>query len=168
MVVYTVIRLKTASHLTVQGVTPRNIMPLLSLYSLAGRPTPGALNEARALGLALERADAQIGSPETAAALSEARGTLALSEGAPDQAVEPFQCAAAGWQALGRPYDQARTLSDLGRALALAGDADAAQAAREQALSLVESLAAQLDAAELQAAFLDSPLVQELTDISPQ
>jgi tetratricopeptide (TPR) repeat protein len=142
---------------------PENVVPLISLCRwLAGCPTPGALDDARAILLALERADAQIGSPETAAALSEARGALALSEKDPLRPVEQLRRAAAGWQALGRPYDQARTLTDLGRALALAGDAPQARAAYDQALSLVESLAAQLDAGELKAAFLNSPLVQEL------
>ncbi|HEU5100301.1 MAG TPA: tetratricopeptide repeat protein, partial [Roseiflexaceae bacterium] len=139
-----------------------NTVPLLFLCRwLAGRPTPGALDDAKAMVLALSRADAQIGSPETAAALSEVRGVLSLSERAPDRAVEPLRRAVDGWQALGRPYDQARTLTDLGRALALAGDASQARTALDLALSLVESLAAQLDAAELKAAFLNSPLVQE-------
>src|SRR5262249_994722 len=142
---------------------PENTVPLIFLCRwLAGRPTPGAFDDARAMVLALERADAQISSPETAAALSEARGALALSDAAPDQAVETFQRAVECWQAVGRPYEQARALSDLGRALALAVDAVEARAALDRALNLVESLAAQLDAAELKAAFLNSPLVQEL------
>ena len=53
----------------------------------------------------------------------------ALSEGDALRAVEYLQHATAQWQALGRPYDQARTLTDLGRALVLAGDAGEARAA---------------------------------------
>jgi DNA-binding SARP family transcriptional activator/tetratricopeptide (TPR) repeat protein len=153
---------------------PENSVPLIFLCRwLADCPTPGPLDDARAIVLVLERAAAQLGSLETAAAASEARGVLALSEGTPDRAVKPFRRALDGWQALGRPYDQARTLTDLGQALALAGDADEARAALDQALSLVEALAAQLDAAELQAAFLNSPLLQELRnarskEISPR
>jgi len=57
-------------------------------------------------------------------------------------------------------------LTDLGRALALAGDATKARAALDQALSLVEALAAQLEDPEVKAAFLDSPLVQELRSLA--
>ena len=110
----------------------------------------------------LESAQAQYGSPATAAALSEGRSLVALSEGDALRAVEYLRHAAAQWQALGRPYDQARTLTDLGQVLMLTGDASEARAALDQAQSLVESLATQLDAAELKAAFLNSPLVQEL------
>jgi len=110
----------------------------------------------------LERADARLGSPATAAALSEGRGLVALSEPDALRAVDYLHQAATQWQALDRPYDQARTLTDLGRALVLAGDAGEARAVLDQALRLVEPLAAQLDAAELKAAFLNSPLVQEL------
>ncbi|MFL5807222.1 MAG: protein kinase domain-containing protein [Roseiflexaceae bacterium] len=142
---------------------PENVVPLISLCRwLAGGPTPGAFDDARAILLALERADEQIRSPETAAALSEARGALALSEAAPERAVETFRCAVGCWQAVGRPYEQARALTDLGRALALTGDTGEARATLDQAEGLVESLAAQLDAAELKAAFLNSPLLQEL------
>jgi tetratricopeptide (TPR) repeat protein len=115
--------------------------------------------------LALSRAHAQIGGLETEAALREARGMLDLSEKEPIRAVEQLRQAAAGWQALGRPYDQARALTDLGRALALAGDATKARAALDQALSLVEALAAQLEDPEVKAVFLDSPLVQELRSL---
>jgi tetratricopeptide (TPR) repeat protein len=110
----------------------------------------------------LECAHAQFGGPVTAAALSEGRGLVALSEGDALRAVDYLQQAAAQWQALGRPYDQARTLLDLGRALLQAGTASEARAALDQALSLVEPLAAQLEDAQVQAAFLCSPLVQEL------
>jgi tetratricopeptide (TPR) repeat protein len=110
----------------------------------------------------LDRAVVQLGSPATTAALSEGRGLVALSERDAPRAVEYLQHAAAQWQALGYPYDQARTLIDLGRALAQAGDASEARVALNQALNLVEPLAAQLEDAEVQAAFLGSPLVQEL------
>ena len=110
----------------------------------------------------LESAHAQYGSPVTAAALNEGRGLVALSEPDALRAVEYLQHAAAQWQALGYPYDQVRVLVALGRALSQAGTADEARPALEQALNLVEPLAAQLEDAEMQAAFLCSPLVQEL------
>jgi tetratricopeptide (TPR) repeat protein len=142
---------------------PRNTMPLIFLCRwLAGCPTRGALDDARAIVLALERAAAQIGGPETAAALSEARAALALGENDPLRAVEQLRHAAAGWQALDRPYDQARTLIDLGRALVLSGDVSEARTVLDQALGLVEQLAAELEDAEAREAFLCSPLAQEL------
>jgi hypothetical protein len=76
--------------------------------------------------------------------------------------VEYLRQAAAQWQALGYPYDQVRVLIALGRTSSQAGAAGEARLALEQALNLVEPLAAQLEDAELQAAFLRSPLVQEL------
>jgi predicted ATPase len=142
---------------------PDNTVPLIFLCRwLAGSPTPRAFDDARSIMLALARADQQIGSPETAAALSEARGVLALSENDPARAVEQLRQAATSWQTLGRPYDQVRTLTDLGLALVVAGDAAEARTAFDRALSLVDTLAAQLDAVELKAAFLNSPLLQEL------
>src|SRR5207247_6614157 len=110
----------------------------------------------------LERVDARLGSPTTAAALSEGRGLVALSERDGLRAVDYLRHAAARWQALGRPYDQVRVLVALGRALLQAGAAGEARVALDQALSLVGPLAAQLEDAEVQAAFLCSPLVQEL------
>jgi tetratricopeptide (TPR) repeat protein len=110
----------------------------------------------------LESAHVQYGSPVTAAALSEGRGLVALSTRDVLGAVDYLQPAAAQWQALGRPYDQVRVLVALGHALSQAGASDEARVALDQALSLVEALAAQLEDAELQAAFLRSPLVQEL------
>jgi hypothetical protein len=56
-------------------------------------------------------------------------------------------------------------LIDLGQTLVLAGDSGEARTAFDRARNLVESLAAQLDAAELRAAFLNSPLVQELNHV---
>jgi hypothetical protein len=137
-------------------------MPHLAICRWFASRAPDMRVELKTSLAQIERADAKVGSPATAAALSEGRGLVAMSERDALRAVEYMQQAAAQWQALGRPYDQVRTLADLGRGLMLAGDAGEARAALDQALSLVESLAAQLDAAELKAAFLNSPLVQEL------
>jgi len=110
----------------------------------------------------LERADARLGSLATTAALNEGRGLVALSERDALRAVEYLRHAAAQWQALGYSYDQVRVLVALGRALLQAGTVGEARVALDQALNLVEPLAAQLEDAEVQAAFLCSPLVQEL------
>jgi tetratricopeptide (TPR) repeat protein len=151
----------------VPNFDPRNTMPLVFLCRwLAGRPTPGSLDDARTILLKLERAAAQLRSRETEAALCEARGAFALRQGATDQAIEPLRRAADIWQALERPYDQTRALADLARALSEAGAASEARAAVEQALGLVEALAGQLEVTEMKAAFLTSPLVQELQNHS--
>jgi DNA-binding SARP family transcriptional activator len=110
----------------------------------------------------LEFVHAQIGSRVTAAALSEGRGSVALRDGDALGAAEYLHQAAAQWQAVDRPYDQARALTDLGRALLELGSVDEAHAALDRALGLVELLAAQLEDANMRTAFLSSPLLQEL------
>jgi hypothetical protein len=93
---------------------------------------------------------------------NEGCGLVALTTGDAHRAADDLQQAAAQWQALGRPYDQARVLVALVGALAQASAAGEARLAVDQALSPVEQPAAQLQDAEMQAAFLRSPLVQEL------
>jgi Flp pilus assembly protein TadD len=110
----------------------------------------------------LEQAYGQIVSPETEAAYHEGQGITALAEDNPTQAVEPFRSAVAGWQALNRPYDQLRALRGLGQALEQLGDPRQARTVRDQALQLVETLAAQLDDPTLKTTFLNSSLVQEI------
>jgi hypothetical protein len=102
----------------------------------------------------LERADQQFRSPETAATLAEARGVLALAGGEWLDGIEQFRHAAACWEAITRPYDQARTLGDLGRALHAAGHPGAAQRAFDQALAIYEALARQLEDRELRRSFV--------------
>jgi hypothetical protein len=62
---------------------------------------------------------------------------------------------------MGRPYDQARALSSLGRALHGLEDREAAGVAFDQALDLYDALAAQLDGVDLKQSFLDSQPVRE-------
>ena len=124
---------------------------------------PGhSLDGARACLAQLERADGQMHTPETAAVLAEAQGRFRLAGEMPAGAVQPLQQAAAGWAAIDRPYDQARSLERLGLALAGSGDAGAARTAFGKALDIVETLAAQLDERELRAAFRQSTLVREI------
>ncbi len=91
--------------------------------------------------------------PETGAALAEARGWLAANDGG--SAAELLRAAAAGWASIGRPLDQARALSRLGRAQAGAEP-------WQQAMRLIQSLAEQIDDPELRASFLNSQLAQEI------
>jgi DNA-binding SARP family transcriptional activator len=113
------------------------------------------LDDARACLALLERADRQLDTPETRAALAETRGLLGLAEGAPEAAAEQLQAAVAGWAAIDRPLDQARALSRLGRAQA------AAEPFR-QAMTIIAALAEQIDEPGLKASFLDSGLARDI------
>lgn len=136
---------------------PRSISPLLfSCRWLTTQTGPDALAAARGCLHHLERGETQIGSPETAAALSEGRGSVTLVEENFTDAVTYFRHAAARWAALGRPYDQARVLRSLGQALTLTEEAEEAKQAFTQAKALAESLATQLEDTELKLSFLNS------------
>jgi adenylate cyclase len=142
---------------------PDNTLSLLfACQWLATHPVSGGPSAARACLGRLERAHAQIGSPETEAAYYEGQGIIALAEDNPTQAVEPFRSAASRWQALNRPYDQLRALRGLGYTLEQLSDLRQAQTVFDQAHHLVEALAAQLDDPKLKTSFLNSPLVQEI------
>jgi tetratricopeptide (TPR) repeat protein len=145
-----------------QQVSWDTTMPHLAVCRwLAGR-APALRAELGASLAQIERADAKLGSSATAAALSEGRGLAALAAQDAPAAADYLQRAADQWHALGRPFDQARALVDLGRSLALAGEAGGAMAALEQAQTLAGLLAAQLEDAEMHASFLGSPLMQQL------
>jgi tetratricopeptide (TPR) repeat protein len=109
----------------------------------------------------LERAHEQWDSPETDACLSEGQGSVALAEGDHRGAVGLLRHAVARWDEIGRPYDQARALSGLGRALDGIEDPKAAGVAYDQALDLYDSLAAQLEELDLKQSFLNSQPVRE-------
>jgi hypothetical protein len=140
-------------------------MPLLHVcHWLAGRPGDGALDKARACLGRLGRAVEQLRSPETAACLDEAQGSVALAEGDHNRAVQGFRSAVARWKEMGRPYDEVRALGGLGHALTRVGDRSSARGAFDQALAICNSLAAQLGDQELKGSFLNSALVRELRD----
>jgi len=139
------------------------VPPLLTICQwLSAQPNQARLENAHACLYQLKLAHQQLGTSETEACLSEGHGTVALAEGNPSQAVEWFHHAIAGWEELGHPYDQARALKYLGQALAQSGDTEAAREAFEQAYTIVETLATQLDDVELKDSFLNSPLVREI------
>jgi tetratricopeptide (TPR) repeat protein len=104
----------------------------------------------------------QLDLPMTKAALAEARGCLALAKDLPDQASAHFREAVEIWEEIERPYDQARALNGLGRALMLAPDLKGAGEAYEQAMGIVDSLADQLEDDELKGSFLSSHLVRQI------
>jgi tetratricopeptide (TPR) repeat protein len=113
----------------------------------------------------LEQIEAQLHSRESAAALAEARGLVALRNHHAATAVEQSRQAAAGWLALERPYDQARALNDLGQALSETGDSGQAQAVFKQACDLIAALAEQLEDSTTKSAFLNSELARQLYQV---
>jgi tetratricopeptide (TPR) repeat protein len=143
----------------------RNTMPLLYAcqWSIARAGDEG-FGDAFGFLRRLERAHEQESSTETDACLSEGRGSLALAEGDHQEAVGLFRHAVARWDEIGRPYDQARALSGLGRALDGLEDPKAAGAAFGQALDLYDSLAAQLEDVELKQSFLNSQPVRQVRE----
>jgi tetratricopeptide (TPR) repeat protein len=102
----------------------------------------------------LERLDRQYRTPATAACRLEGQGWLALAEADADKAAASFEQAAARWQGLGHPYDHARALIGFRQALTLVGDSDEAKSASEQAIELINPLAAQLEDPALKTSFL--------------
>ena len=110
----------------------------------------------------LERADAQLGTVESAAVLSEGNGHLAAARKDDTTAADHFQQAAAGWAGRGRPYNQARALSGLVRAYRRIGKTAEAGQALAAAQQLVDSLAAQLDDPALRTSFLNSEPARQI------
>jgi DNA-binding SARP family transcriptional activator len=110
----------------------------------------------------LERLDRQYRTPVTAAYVMEGRGWLTIAEANAAEAANFFEQAAVQWQALDHPYDRARALNGMGQALILSGYKEGAQSAAQQAMSLVDTLAEQLEDPALKSSFLASVLVQEI------
>ncbi len=130
-------------------------------WYLDPRQGPHQLDEARACLALLERADAQMQTPETRAALAEGRGMLAAAAAravdGTGPAAEHWRAAAASWAAIGRPLDQARALCGLALSVKPADPEPLQQAAR-----LIQALAEQIDDPALRASFLDTQLVQNI------
>ncbi len=121
-----------------------------------------ALKNGEACVSRTDKACQQLDLPTTKAALAEARGCLALAKDLHDQASEHFREAVEIWKDIERPYDRARALSGLGRALMLAGDPEEASEAYKQAMAIVASLADQLVDQALRESFLSSQLVRQI------
>jgi len=102
--------------------------------------------------------------PLRRAALLEGQGMLAMWQGIEDQAIALFREAAALWESVTRPYDQARALKKLGQALATAGNPREAHEVFKKGIALLEELADQLDDSATKTIFLQSPLVQAIQD----
>jgi tetratricopeptide (TPR) repeat protein len=143
-----------------------SILPLLFVYRWLAEQeaNPASLEAAGNCLRHLERLEAQFHSRESVAALAEARGLAALHRHRAAVAMEQFRQATTHWGSLNRPYDQARVLNDLGQALHQTGDMPQAQAAFTQALDLMETLAGQLEDAELKSSFLNSFVVRKIRE----
>ena len=120
------------------------------------------LEAARACLPRLERSDHQFRIPESQTALTEGRGIVALAEGLPHIAAEHSRQAAAGWEAIDRPYDQARALKNLGHALVASGDPAVARLAFDDSFTILDFLAAQVADPVLKQPFLNSQLFREV------
>jgi len=139
------------------------VMPLLKAcyWTLMHRKRV-ALKTGEACVSRINEAYQQLALPVTKAALAEARGCLALAKERPDQASAHFHEAAKLWEKVEHPYDRARALNGLGRALMPAGDLKGAREAYKQAMGIVESLADQLVDQALRESFLSSQLVRQI------
>jgi class 3 adenylate cyclase/tetratricopeptide (TPR) repeat protein len=141
----------------------RMAMPLLfACQWFASRSDAKSVKESRKCLSYLSEGNDLQRIPTIAAALAEAKGWVALTENDHNQAVDCFRDAVGTWETLGQPYDQARALYNLGRALTLAKDMDAARIAYDQAYDLIQLLVDQLEDEDLRESFMASPLVEEV------
>lgn len=147
----------------VERVTLAHPNSLMALHYACQYAAEHGLIELARRGLRqLDRTLAVHALSQTAARLSEARGHVALAENDLRQAIEAFSEALDRWIVQDRPYDQLRTLNGLSRALIESRNDTGARAACNQALKIVETLAAQLNDEELKTSFCNSALVREI------
>jgi tetratricopeptide (TPR) repeat protein len=138
-------------------------LPLLSAcYVLKAQADPQPLKTVLATMEDVERKNTRPTCRSISAALFESHGIRALQKNTPGQAIPAFRQAAGLWQELGRPYDQVRSLNELGQILISTGQVAEAREVIDQAHGLVESLAAQLEDFKLKSSFLNTSLVQEI------
>jgi class 3 adenylate cyclase/tetratricopeptide (TPR) repeat protein/type II secretory pathway predicted ATPase ExeA len=128
----------------------------------ASRRDPKSLEDSNACVAHLERGYHLLKSPPIEAALAEGKGIHALAGGQVSEAIGQLNQATAVWKQLGRPYDQARAIRELGRALATAKDIEAAKDCYAQAIELIDTLAALLTDDEMRNSFLASELVTDI------
>jgi class 3 adenylate cyclase len=110
----------------------------------------GDLRTARSAAEELEQIAATVvidgkTAPAFAANARLARGQVLLAEGAPEEAVGPFEDAARLWAEVGAPYEEAQARMHVGLALRRTGEEDAARDELRAAKSAFERLGAVLD-----------------------
>ncbi len=108
----------------------------------------------------IERAHQQLRSAETEASLNEAVGLLAMAAGEPERARSPLESAAAAWESIGRPFDAARALTDLGLALQGSGQSARGLQILDRALQTLADLGQRLPDEDMRTAFAASVAVQ--------
>jgi DNA-binding SARP family transcriptional activator/tetratricopeptide (TPR) repeat protein len=139
--------------------------PLCTTYLIAGCSSEARSDSCLRL---LVTSSGRMRNPVKAAILIEGQASHALARMDAGRAANGFDRAAAGWRAVGRPYDQLRALGGLVKAQAHAGKQAAALDACLQAASIVEQLASQLERADLRDLFLSSPAVQAVAPARAQ
>lgn len=142
-----------------------SIMPLFYAGQIAAHMPGGSLETAQTCLALLRRHVEQFHTDEAEAAAAETQGCILILERQPQAAVEMFRSAAAFWERIGRLYDQARALGQLGRGLAALGDASGAGQTYDQALVIVNRLASQLDPGSKEA-FLETRFAREIQGAS--
>jgi tetratricopeptide (TPR) repeat protein len=134
---------------------------------LAAEKDASRVEAAQACLHRLEALAAQILPVDAPAMLAEASGMVASLRADPAGAATAFASAEAAWADLGRPFPQARTLVQLGRALQQLGEDERAAVAMRQALALLENLANRLEDAEMRQAFSVSDPFGGLRNTTP-
>lgn len=114
----------------------------------------------------LEWIETQFHSLESKAALVEAQGYEALNQQSYPSAIDLFRTSETQWGKLGHPYDQLWALKSQGQTLFQAGFSGESQLTYNQASSIIDTLAAQLENDEQRASFLKSGLVQNIRELN--
>jgi tetratricopeptide (TPR) repeat protein len=140
----------------------RSIMSILfSCQWFAEHEDPESLEATQASLERLENAHKQFRHLESEAALAEGRGIYALTKGKAPESVKHLRNASSRWEAMDRPFDQARALVYLSRALILNYEHQEAHDTYSHAYRIFTSLADQLVDSELKQTFLKTTLVAE-------
>ena len=117
----------------------------------------GAVEAARAAAAELTAFAADLDTPLVRAVAARAAGAVLLAEGDAPAALTELRAAHAAWQALGAPYESARTRVEIGLAYRELGDSDGAALELAAARDEFERLGAAPDAARARRLFEPSP-----------
>ena len=139
---------------------PTSLMALL--YACQYAAEQGLIDLARRGLHQLERTQGLHPLSQTAACVSEARGSVALLDQDVQRATVSLHEALDQWARQERPYDQLRALNGLSRALLMSEDKAGVREACTQALKIVATLAAHLNDEEMKTSFCNSALVREI------
>jgi ATP/maltotriose-dependent transcriptional regulator MalT len=137
---------RAAGEVTEPSMRARVLPACVEVMVAVGRP-----DEARAAALELERLAAAFRSELLDAAVAQARGTVALAEGAAGEALGELRRARELWRALEAPYETARAGALIGRACRALGDEDTAAFELDAAAAAFRALGAATDLASLDA-----------------